>query len=136
MKKLFIIAAVIISTITANAQNIISNLSKHPNISRITELCVSYDNMQFKSDCETDSSIKAVYSKYMLQTLEQIGAIYLQIDYPTPEMSMPLFNIGFDIKELYDKVVKKLSNGGSITNTDIALVRAIEKDIDDNISRI
>ena len=132
MKKIVIIIICIFAAITVNAQNIIKELSARKDINRITELCEQYDRLQYKSDIESDASVKAVYSKYALKTLEQIGAIYTDTEIGSNEEIN--FNIGFDIYTIYNAVVKKIMQGNKnqITEEDYAIVKACEKDIYDN----
>ena len=138
MKKIFALIAVAVLSISALAARptILNDLCNHASIERITELCHSYNSLITKSETEEEASIRAIYSKYALETLQQIGAVYMKIDYPTDEMAMPLFNIGFDIVTLYNDVVRKIARGEKLTENDFYKVLVCEKGIKDNETRL
>ena len=140
MKKIIIvIAAIVLSIVNANAQlNIVSELAKHKDIVRITELCSQYDSMQAQAKYEEDPDIKAIFSSYALKSLEQIGSIYTGVEMGADNMNMNLFNIGYDIYTIYNSVVKKVAEGNKnlISESDYITVKACEQDINKNKEEI
>lgn len=139
MKKIIItIAIAVFCAINVNAQNIVSELAKHKDIVRITELCSQYDSMQAQAKYEEDPDIKAIFSSYALKSLEQIGSIYTGVEMGADNMNMNLFNIGYDIYTIYNSVVKKVAEGNKnlISESDYITVKACEQDINKNKEEI